>query len=77
MIEAEAWQEWIGCVADALGEAPEAVDVAAIHALGREVARGFTRPMAPVSAYLWGLAVASHPETDPGELRDRILTCLP
>ena len=39
------------------------------------VSREVVRPMAPVSAFIWGLAVASHPEADPAALRSALLDC--
>ena len=34
--------------------------------------REVVRPMGPVAAYLWGVAVATHPDADPAELRRAI-----
>lgn len=76
--QAEAqWHDWITTVADALGVDADQVSVTAIHELTRVIAHDFERPMAPVSAYIWGLAVASHPDADPAELRDKIIGAIP
>jgi hypothetical protein len=47
--------DWTDAVSDALGLGP--VDTALVLDLAREVAHGVTRPAAPLSAYLLGLAV--------------------
>ena len=49
------------------------VHVAEVHALTRVVAHELARPMAPVSAYLWGMACAVHPDADPAALREEII----
>ena len=41
------------------GVDPGAVDVTGIHALTKEIAHGFARPMAPVGSYILGLAVGA------------------
>lgn len=73
----QLWRPWVERVASAVDVDPAAVSVAEIHALTREVADRFDRPMAPVSAAIWGLARAIHPERDPAELRDALLSALP
>ncbi len=50
------WQPWIDHVCAAVDVDPALVDVAAIHELSGQVARDFTRPMAPVATHIWGLA---------------------
>ena len=67
------WRAWIDSVGDAVGVPTEGVRVADVHALTRVVAHELARPMAPVSAYLWGMACAVHPDADPGALRDAIV----
>jgi Domain of unknown function (DUF6457) len=47
--------DWTDAVRDALGLGP--VDTTLVLDLAREVAHGVTRPAAPLSAYLLGLAV--------------------
>lgn len=71
------WRGWIDAVGEAVGVATDGVHVADIHALTRQVAQQFERPMAPVSAYLWGLAIARHPDADPIALREAIAAQLP
>lgn len=53
------WQPWIDHVCAAVGVDPVQVDTAALHRVSAEVATLFTRPMAPVSAFLLGLAAGS------------------
>lgn len=55
----QAWHEWIADACAALDVDPEAVDVTGIHALTRDIAHGFSRPMAPVGSYMLGLAVGA------------------
>lgn len=50
---------WITAASVAVGTDPALVDVVEIHALAGEIARCYDRPMAPVGAYLLGLARAS------------------
>lgn len=72
-----AWRPWIEDVCAAVGVDPALVDVHEIHGLTRVIAHEFTRPMAPVSAYVWGLARASHPDADAGALLDGIIAAIP
>lgn len=72
-LDAETWRPWVDHVAQALGVDPDAVDVDFIHGLTQVVAHEFQRPMAPVAAYVLGLAAASHPERSVEELRDAIV----
>lgn len=53
----ERWADWIERACAALGLDPEAVDVRSILDTTRTIAHGFERPMAPVGAYILGLAV--------------------
>ncbi len=70
-----AWRPWVEHVAAALGVLPGDVDIDIdfIHALTQVVAHEFQRPMAPVSAYVLGLAAALHPERSLDDLRDEIV----
>lgn len=52
------WQAWLDQVAAAAGVTAQAVDVAGVHDLTRQVSHRLVRPMGPVSAYIAGLAVA-------------------
>lgn len=51
------WFDWIEEACAAVGVEPESVDVPGVHALTRRIAHGFERPMAPVGAYILGVAV--------------------
>lgn len=51
------WYDWIEEACAAVGIEPESVDVPGIHDLTRVIAHGFERPMAPVGAYILGVAV--------------------
>ena len=42
-----------------MGVDPALVDVAGVHELTRDIAHGFSRPMAPVGSYILGLAVGA------------------
>lgn len=55
--EQERWADWIEDACAAVGIEPESVDVPGIHTLTRQIAHGFERPMAPVGAYVLGVAV--------------------
>ena len=58
-IDQAQWQPWIDHACAAVDADPGLVDVAAIHALTGRVAGRFARPMAPVSAHLYGLALGA------------------
>ena len=51
------WQDWIREACEAVGVDPALVDVAGVHELTRDIAHGFSRPMAPVGAFIWGVAL--------------------
>ncbi|WP_068252388.1 NTP transferase domain-containing protein [Janibacter corallicola] len=53
----ERWADWIEDASEAVGIDPESVDVPGIQTLARQVAHDFERPMAPVGAYILGVAV--------------------
>ncbi|MDO5533783.1 MAG: DUF6457 domain-containing protein [Propionibacteriaceae bacterium] len=72
-IDPAPWQPWIDHVCAAVDVDPLLVDVRAIHALTGDVAAAFTRPMAPVSAHLWGLARGTDGEADPQRLREALV----
>jgi hypothetical protein len=55
----QEWLDWIRAACTALGVDPASVDVTGIHALTRDIAHGFSRPMAPVGSYILGLAVGA------------------
>ena len=70
---ATQWREWIDQICAAVDVDPGGVPVGAVLGLAGSVSRDVVRPMAPVSAFIWGLAVASHPDADPDRLRRAIL----
>ena len=72
---ATQWHEWLDQVCAAVGVDPGAVPVGEVLGLAGSVSRDVVRPMAPVSAFVWGLAVAAHPDADPARLRRAILDC--
>lgn len=53
----QAWQDWIHQACAAVGIDPGEVPVAEILDLAGDVARGVARPMAPVTAFIAGVAV--------------------
>ncbi len=63
-VDQALWQPWIDHVCSAMGVDPALVDARAIHDLTGEVARVGERPMAPVSAHLWGVAVGAGADAD-------------
>lgn len=56
----EEWQPWVDAACRQVGVDPAQVDIDTVLALTKSVARRFVRPMAPVAAYILGLAIASH-----------------
>ena len=72
-----AWQPWIEQACAAVGVDPALVDTDAVLAMTRQIAHGFDRPMAPVGAYILGLAVASGGDADLAALRRAIVATLP
>ncbi len=74
---ATEWSDWIAAIAGELGVDPALVDVTFIHSLTQVVAHEFERPMAPVAAYILGLALAAHPESTPDEVRAAIVGAIP
>jgi len=73
----QSWAPWIEAVAGALDVDAGLVDVTFIHSLTQVVAHEFARPMAPVAAYVLGLAVAAHPDRTADELRAAIVGAIP
>jgi hypothetical protein len=55
----QQWHTWIVDACTALDVDPDAVDVTGIHALTKDIAHGFARPMAPVGSYILGVAVGA------------------
>ncbi|QRO86772.1 NTP transferase domain-containing protein [Kytococcus sedentarius] len=58
----EEWRTWLTEVCAAFDLDPAQVDVRAVLDLTKEVAHGVDRPMAPVTAFVLGLALAKDPE---------------
>lgn len=54
---ATIWRPWIDAACAATNVDPKSVDVTGIHELTKIVAHEFERPMAPVSSFIWGLAL--------------------
>jgi hypothetical protein len=75
------WHDWIRDACTVLEVDPDTVDVAGIHALTKEIAHGFARPMAPVGSYILGLAVgvraARGEVVDPDMLTDALRSTFP
>lgn len=57
-VDHRAWQPWVDAVCASVDVDPSLVDMARVQRLTRAVSRAVARPMAPVSAYLLGLAQA-------------------
>lgn len=71
----DRWEAWVREACAALGVESSLVDIDAIHALTKEVAHRFERPLAPVSSFILGLAIAGG--GDPEALRSRLEATLP
>ena len=75
------WHDWISDACAAVDVDPGAVDVTGIHALTKEIAHGFARPMAPVGSYILGLAIGARAATgapaDPDALSAAIRATFP
>ena len=56
-------EDWINEASEALGIEAD-MDIDAVLDVARVVAHRIERRAAPLTAYLMGLALASHPETD-------------
>ena len=76
-LDADAWRGFVERLCAAVGVDASLVDVGEIHELTRAVADGFTRPMAPVSAHVWGIARGQAPDAGPDALRAAILAAMP
>lgn len=58
LVAAEAqWHGWIEQACAAVGVDPALVDVPMIHALTKDIAHDFARPMAPVGSFILGVAL--------------------
>lgn len=74
--QAARWHAWVALAADAVDVDPAAVDITGIHVLTKQIAHRYDRPLAPVGAYILGLAVgaaqARGEQVDQSELRRAI-----
>ena len=68
------WHDWIVDACERVDVDPASVDVTDIHALTRVIAHEFERPMAPVGAFILGVAMGRHPDADPHALREALET---
>jgi len=59
------WRPFIDAACRAVGVDPAVVDEDSVLTLTREVAHAGARPMAPVTAFVLGLAVGASPDADP------------
>jgi len=73
----DEWQPWIEEACRAVGIDPSLVDANAILALTKVVAQRFTRPMAPVAAYILGVATAVEGPARSGQLAQALMDTLP
>jgi hypothetical protein len=71
------WSSWVEEACAAVGVDPGEVDIVEIHRLSREVAHRLERPLAPVSTFVLGMALASHSGHDRAAIVERILDTLP
>lgn len=67
--EHEGWGVFVRQACEAVDVDPALVDINAVLDMTREVAHAGARPMAPVSAYLLGLAMGKDADADPEHLR--------
>ena len=67
--EHAGWGRFVARACAAVDVDPALVDINAVLDMTREVAHAGARPMAPVSAYLLGLAMGRDPDADPERLR--------
>lgn len=63
------WAPFVERACASLGLDAARVDIDAILDMTREIAHAGARPMAPVSAYILGLAVGRQPDASPEFLR--------
>lgn len=67
--EHEGWGMFVRQACEAVDVDPALVDINAVLDMTREVAHAGARPMAPISAYLLGLAMGKDADADPEHLR--------
>ena len=75
----QRWAEWVSEACAAVGVDAAQVDIAQIHHVSKQVAHRLERPLAPVSTFILGLAVAAGSGTpqDRAAALSRILDTLP
>ncbi|WP_374929052.1 DUF6457 domain-containing protein [Kytococcus sedentarius] len=73
----QLWRDWIAEVCAAFEIDPEVVDVRAVLDLTKDVAHGVDRPMAPVTAFVLGYALAQDPGLTMAEATERVLARIP
>ena len=76
----QRWIDWVERASAAIEVDPAAVDIVDLHHLSKEVAHRLERPMAPVSAFILGLALGAAGDVSASrrtELLDKILDTLP
>lgn len=64
-----SWRPFVERACAAVGVDSRLVDADEVLALTRRIAQAGVRPMAPVAAYILGLALGAHPDADPVALR--------
>lgn len=55
--QSEQWTRWVERACAALDIDPSDVDIPLVHELSKNVSHQVTRPLAPVSSYVLGIAV--------------------
>lgn len=69
----QRWHDWVTSTSTLLGIDPAMVDISAIHDLTKVIAHDLDRPLAPVSSFMWGLAIGARgADADPTALKDAI-----
>lgn len=53
----EQWTRWVGQTCAALDLDPTDIDIPLVHELSKNVSHQVTRPLAPVSSYILGIAI--------------------
>lgn len=71
--DAQPWIPFVEHLCRELQVDPGTVDIEGLWRTTADVAREHPRPMAPVAAYILGLAAAQSPDADPAALSSRLL----
>lgn len=72
-----SWRPFIERASAAAGVDPASVDEDLILGLTADIAHRSVRPMAPVGAFILGVAAGGHPDADVASLADRLRASLP